>query len=82
MNEHWESAWQETRRNNAIIRNGMQSGASMERIAFALAKSNDELMRRVLHLESIAPRRIRLPSGKEYVWRCPDDLIPLADVNT
>lgn len=39
----------------------------------------EDLNKQLAKLETIAPRRIKLPDGKIYVWHCPDDLIPLKE---
>ena len=51
-------------------------GFSQEDIILALVKEKRELLGRLAELESIAPKRIRTKDGREYVWRCPDELVP------
>lgn len=37
----------------------------------------NEAREKIWKLEEIAPKKIRTPDGKEHVWHCPNDLIPL-----
>ena len=64
------------RRNNAIVARIMDAGGTVEDCAVALSVENDRLTDRVMALDSIAPRKIKLPDGRVLIWRCPDELVP------
>jgi len=64
------------RRNNAIVARIMDAGGTAEDCAVALSVENDRLADRVMALDSIAPRKIKLPDGRVLIWRCPDELVP------
>lgn len=49
---------------------------TLESAVVALANDRERLIERIMELDRIAPRKIRLPTGEVAVWRCPDDLIP------
>ena len=66
---------------NAIVAHIMRAGGTAEDCAVALAVHNDRLVDRLMTLEGIAPRRIKLPDGRVMVWRCPDRLIPETDMS-
>ena len=67
---------QHLRRNNAIVARIMDAGGTAEDCAVALSVENDRLADRVMALDSIAPRKIKLPDGRVLIWRCPDELVP------
>ena len=73
------SAFDKLRLHNAAVSQIMDAGGTAEDCAVSLAAMNDRLVVRVMALESIAPRRIRLPDGRVMVWRCPDSLVPDSD---
>lgn len=54
----------------------LKSGASLEEVIGALVADKERLVKRIMELESIAPRKVLLPDGRVMVWRCPDELIP------
>jgi len=59
-----------------FVRRMFQSGASFEATLVAIAVERERLVKRILELESIAPRKIQMPNGEVFVWRCPDSMIP------
>ena len=75
------STFQHLLLNNQIVAHIMRAGGTAEDCAVALAAHNDRLVGRLMTMESIAPRRIKLPDGRVMVWRCPDHLIPEADMS-
>jgi hypothetical protein len=75
------SAFQHLRLHNPIVAHIMRAGGTAEDCAVALAVHNDRLVDRLMTLEGIAPRRIKLPDGRVMVWRCPDHLIPETDMS-
>jgi len=64
------------RRNNPIVARIMKAGGTAEDCAVALSVEYDRLVDRVIALDSIAPRKIKLPDGRVLIWRCPDELVP------
>lgn len=64
------------RRNNLIAARIMDAGGTAEDCAVALSVEYGRLLDRVMALDSIAPRKIRLPDGRVLIWRCPDELVP------
>jgi len=77
--EMMNATFDHLRRHNPIVARVMQDGGSPEDCAVALAVANNQLISRLMVLEGIAPRKIKLPDGRVMVWRCPDHLIPATD---
>ena len=75
------STFEHLRLNNPIVAQIMRRGGTAEDCAVALAVHNDRLVDRLMTLEGIAPRRIKLPDGRVMVWRCPNRLIPETDMS-
>jgi hypothetical protein len=75
------STFQHLRLHNPIVAHIMRAGGTAEDCAVALAVHNDRLVDRLMTLEGIAPRKIKLPDGRVMVWRCPDHLIPETDMS-
>lgn len=55
----------------------MKAGKSLVEIIDALAMDKKALLDKVLELDSICPKRIKTSEGKEFIWQCPDHLIPV-----
>jgi len=66
----------EARRNNAIVDHALMAGGTLEDCIVALVNQQANLVERVLQLENIRPRKIKV-GDKTMVWRCPEELIPL-----
>ena len=75
------STFQHLRLHNPIVAHIMRAGGTAEDCAVALSVHNDRLVDRLMTLEGIAPRRIKLPDGRVMVWHCPDHLIPETDMS-
>ncbi len=58
----------------------LPSDALWRDIAQMLLTQNSVLTKKVQHLDSIAPRRVRGPDGAEWIYRCPDHLIPVDEM--
>lgn len=69
-------------RHNPIVAQIMRAGGTAEDCVVALAVDNDRLIARLMTLEGIVPRRIKLSDGRVMVYRCPDHLIPETDMST
>ena len=75
------STFQHLRLHNPIVAYIMRAGGTAEDCAVALAEHNDRLIARLMTLEGIAPRRIKLPDGRVMIWRCPEQLVPETDMS-
>ena len=62
--------------NNALANRINAGGGDMEDVAIALHKHAEKMTQRLMGLEAIAPRRVNV-DGVEYVYRCPDHLVPV-----
>ena len=58
-----------------MVRNRPQSEIDLQEVVVALVRDKEAFIKRIMELESIAPRTIVLPDGKRMVWRCPDNLV-------
>jgi len=72
--KHFESM-QDVRVNDATVANGLDGGIGLEKIIVALANDKQHLVKRIMELELIAPRKFKV-GNQTLVWRCPFDLIP------
>ena len=66
---------------NPIVERVMRAGGTAEDCVVALSERIEKLVDRLLTLEGIAPRRIKLPDGRVVIWHCPDHLIPEIDMS-
>lgn len=64
-----------------VVQTMARHGATSEQIAVALYNDKKDLQRRIIELESKAPRRFRLPSGKIVRWDCPDEFLKVEDLH-
>ena len=71
-----DSTFEQLRLHNPIVARVMDAGGTAEDCAIVLVYQNQLLIHRLIHMEGICPRRIRLPGGRELIWRCPDELVP------
>lgn len=74
MTTHLEWA----RNNDRLVHEMLGYGATLEEIIAALVVRNNALMEKCVSLESIAPKRVRMPNGQEVIWQCPSELIPIS----
>lgn len=70
------SAWERAKFTDSTVAKMLEAGAGLESIIAQLVAEKEWGFKRIIALESIAPRKIRLPDGMVMVWHCPDDLIP------
>uniref|UniRef100_A0A6M3ILD6 Uncharacterized protein n=1 Tax=viral metagenome TaxID=1070528 RepID=A0A6M3ILD6_9ZZZZ len=61
---------------DVTVRNLVTQNCSLEMIVIQLVKDKEQMVKRIIELEGIAPRKIRLSDGRVMVWRCPTDLVP------
>lgn len=59
-----------------LINEALHRGANMDEIVHVMFVRHEAMMKRLMELESICPKRMKGPDGKIYVWHCPDELIP------
>jgi hypothetical protein len=78
MNEEFEKL----RRSHPAVCGFLKAGGTLEDCVVALAAQNERWFNRIVLLESICPRRIRLADGTEMIWRCPTELVPMLDGGT
>lgn len=76
------------RLNEIIVQNILENGGNAEDCVEALIAELSHRMRELSHrmrelmaVTMIAPRKIRRPDGTEYVWHCPDDLVPFTGID-
>lgn len=70
-----ENCWQKVKNNNLIVAATLKAGGDISDCVIALAQRNGELVKRIIELENIAPRKMKV-GDQVYIWRCPDHLIP------
>ena len=75
------STFESLRLHNPIVAHIMRAGGTAKDCAVALSSHNDRLVERLMTLECIAPRKIKMPDGRVMVWRCPDHMIPETDMS-
>ena len=68
------------RHNDSLVNQMVQANRSHEEIIFRLVKRHEDMIEKFLDLDSINPKRYKV-DGKEMIWHCPDDLIPLVDLD-
>jgi hypothetical protein len=61
---------------DVTVREIINRGGSVEDCVVSLAAQKEELIKRVMKLEAIAPKKITHTDGTVFVWHCPDELVP------
>lgn len=64
------------RLNDVTVAKMLRQNQTLENIIGQLAAEKELYVKRIMELESIAPRKIVLLDGCVMVWRCPDELVP------
>jgi hypothetical protein len=67
--------------NNPIVAYVTKAGGDEEDMLVAFDRHFQTMTDHLMRLEAIAPRRFQV-GGVEYVYRCPDDMIPLTNFST
>lgn len=71
------TTYDEARRwDTTVYRNDMAAVTNEDTIV-DLVNEKRALTDRIIELEQIAPKAIRGPDGRTYVWHCPDHLVPV-----
>lgn len=60
------------------IRTAFEAGMSTQELVCLVAHQRDCAWERALKLDEIVPRKYKMPDGSVFIWRCPDDLVPVA----
>ena len=71
-------SFQDALRNDPCVSQVMAQGGTVEDACVALVNKIHCVMTRIIALESIAPKKIQKPDGSVWIWRCPEDLVPVA----
>lgn len=59
---------------------GIPEVEAMKMMVAALADQKLAMMKRLVVLEGLAPKRVKLPNGNIMRWDAPDDIVPLDDL--
>lgn len=68
----------DVKRNDPTVHRILKSGGTPRDCVVALANEKEALVKRLMEMERIAPKKIKLPDGRVMIWRCPEDLVPLS----
>lgn len=71
----------EVSRVDPLVYEMINRGATSQQIIVAMSERNQKMLARLFELESICPRKRRMRDGTVYIWRCPDDLIPIEELS-
>lgn len=66
---------QKIAQNNPLVMNVLMAGGTEIDCIEMLVKQNEDIITRISRLEMLVPRKI-IVDDKEYIWRCPDVLVP------
>lgn len=67
--------FQDAEFNDPTVHRAISAGATTEQLVVMLCNEKQDLLARIMDLELIAPRKIRV-GDLTFVYRCPDHLIP------
>ena len=62
--------------NDVTVHRMLEQGKTLAEIIGQLAEEKEKYLAVISRLELIAPRKLTLPDGRIFVWRCPDHLVP------
>lgn len=65
--------------NDSIVRSVVESGGDATDCVVTLVKQKEGLLKRIMRLEGICPRKVILPGNEVLIWRCPDEFVPVND---
>ena len=72
---------QQTALRNVQVRNWLRQGGSLPGLINYLVEALERVQAQAMELELLCPRRYRLEDGREMIWRCPEELVPLRDLS-
>lgn len=70
---------EEAAKADPFLAEALRIGMTNEEIICFLSAHSETLQRRLLKLSMISPKRLKLPDGREMIWRCPARLVPLEE---
>jgi hypothetical protein len=74
--EQWDSLLKQQVNSNPFLHNSIyHHGSHMELVISQLSMMCADLQKDIIRLQSIAPRKYRLPDGRVVVWHCPDEFL-------
>lgn len=74
-----ESLFDYALRNDLTVYRMIREGWPHKAIIGQLAIEKRERLKRIMELESIAPKKIRTRDGREFVHHCPNELVPVTN---
>ena len=69
-------SFERARLKDSTVMQMLHSGRSLKQIVGVLSEQKTRCVERIMELEAIAPRKIILPDGTIFVWRCPTEMLP------
>ena len=73
------STLQDARQTSPVVEHVLRAGGTLEDAVCALVNGQTALTNRLIELEGLAPRKIKMPDGRVLIWRCPEELVPLIE---
>ena len=73
------STLHDARQTSPVVEHVLRAGGTLEDVVCALVNIHTGLTNRLIELEGLAPRKIKMPDGRVLIWRCPEELVPLRD---
>lgn len=67
---------------DATVHRILSLGGTQADCVVALVNEKEALAKRIMELDAIAPKKIKLDDGRVMIWHCPDDLVPLQPNNS
>ncbi len=58
-----------------LVGSALDDALTHEKCIVELVKQKRALLKKVVDLDSIAPRRLKI-GDRTYIWHCPDDMVP------
>lgn len=71
---------QEAYHNDSTVNRLIREGCSLDDVVLVLAREKDALLRRIIQLDALTPKRYRKPDGTFFEVYPPKDLIPITDL--
>ena len=76
MHPAGSASFERARLNDVTVAMMLRQNQPLENIVGQLAAEKELYVKRIMELESIAPRKIVMPDGKMMLWQCPAELVP------
>lgn len=68
--------------NDGTVNRMLRNNEPLEQIINVLVREKQLAQKIILDLESIAPRKIKMPDGTVMLWHCPVELIPTTELRS